>query len=332
MPDTIMTGPRSRQRRFHDLVPHPGSRHLVGGLVGCSPRRPARPPCVTTAADRGPRADRVAHPTPPLRAVGAVRLAARRRSGRGRPRRDAVRDRRLGDDRPAAVHVARAAGPRTPRSSPRSPSALHIAAVFEHAADFDIIHNGFDFLPLTYSGLVDTPVVTTIHGFSSPRIVPVYERYDATTTYVAISDADRHPALHYAATIHHGIDTDAFAVDPSPASTCCSSAASTPTRAPRAAIEVAAPGRAAPGHRRDRPGRAATSTSEVAPHVDGDRVRYSDPSAPPTDRRCSAGARAAAPHRLRRAVRLQRRRGDGMRHARHRPRPGIDARADRPTA
>ena len=99
---------------------------------------------------------------------------------------------------------------------PKVAECTHIAAVFERAADFDIIHNGFDFLPLTYSRLVDTPVVTTIHGFSSPRIVPVYERYDATTTYVAISDANRHPRLHYAATIHHGIDVDAFAVHPNP--------------------------------------------------------------------------------------------------------------------
>src|SRR4051794_1583601 len=89
---------------------------------------------------------------------------------------------------------------------PKVAECLHIAEVFEHAADFDIIHNGFDFLPLTYSGLVATPVVTTIHGFSSPRIVPVYEKYNATNTYVAISDANRHPRLHYAATIYHGID------------------------------------------------------------------------------------------------------------------------------
>ena len=103
-----------------------------------------------------------------------------------------------------------------PSIEPKVAECLHIAAVFERAGEFDVIHNGFDFLPLTYSHLVDTPVVTTIHGFSSERIVPVYERYDATTTYVAISDADRHPRLHYAATIHHGIDTDAFAVHPSP--------------------------------------------------------------------------------------------------------------------
>jgi glycosyltransferase involved in cell wall biosynthesis len=86
----------------------------------------------------------------------------------------------------------------------------HIASVFERADEFDILHNSFDFLPLTYSGLVDTPVLTTIHGFSSPNIVPVYERYNATTTYVSISDADRHEKLDYAATIHHGIDVDSF--------------------------------------------------------------------------------------------------------------------------
>ena len=71
---------------------------------------------------------------------------------------------------------------------------LHIATVFERADEFDLIHNNFDFLPLTYSGLVDTPVVTTIHGFSSEKIVPVFERYDGRGHYVAISDADRHPS------------------------------------------------------------------------------------------------------------------------------------------
>lgn len=103
-----------------------------------------------------------------------------------------------------------------PDIEPKVAECLHIASVFERAGDFDIIHNGFDFLPLTYSDLVDTPVITTIHGFSSERIVPVYERYDATTHYVAISDSDRHSRLHYAATIHHGIDTAAFGVPSAP--------------------------------------------------------------------------------------------------------------------
>jgi glycosyltransferase involved in cell wall biosynthesis len=90
--------------------------------------------------------------------------------------------------------------------------ALHIASVFERAAEFDIISNQFDFLPLVFSRLTSTPIVTTIHGFSSERILPVFRAYDDVAHYVAISDADRHPDLTYAATIHHGIDLDEFAV------------------------------------------------------------------------------------------------------------------------
>jgi glycosyltransferase involved in cell wall biosynthesis len=103
-----------------------------------------------------------------------------------------------------------------PDAEPKVSECLHIAQVFERAAEFDVIHNGFDFLPLTYSGLVDTPVLTTIHGFSSPRILPVYQRYNARSAYIAISDANRHPSLHYLATIHHGIDTDAFSLHAAP--------------------------------------------------------------------------------------------------------------------
>jgi glycosyltransferase involved in cell wall biosynthesis len=88
--------------------------------------------------------------------------------------------------------------------------ALHIARVFEEAGEHDVIHNHFDFLPLGWSRLVDTPVVTTIHGFSSPRVVPAYRAYDDRVHYVAISDADRHPDLTYTATIHNGIDLDNF--------------------------------------------------------------------------------------------------------------------------
>jgi glycosyltransferase involved in cell wall biosynthesis len=87
---------------------------------------------------------------------------------------------------------------------------LHIAAAYERAGQFDVISNQFDFLPLTYSRLVRTPVVTTIHGFSSEEIVPVFQAYQDIAHYVSISDADRHPSLSYAATIHHGIDVGQF--------------------------------------------------------------------------------------------------------------------------
>jgi hypothetical protein len=82
---------------------------------------------------------------------------------------------------------------------------LHIAEVFEHAAEFDLIHSHYDFMALSYSRLVRTPVLTTIHGFSSPKIMPVYQKY-RDGYYVSISDADRAPGLNYLATVHNGID------------------------------------------------------------------------------------------------------------------------------
>ena len=58
------------------------------------------------------------------------------------------------------------------------------------------------------------PVSTTIHGFSSEKILPVYKKYDEKSYYVAISDSDRSPELTYSATIHHGIDLEAFTFNP----------------------------------------------------------------------------------------------------------------------
>jgi len=163
-----------------------------------------------------------------------------------------------------------------PAIEPKVAECLHIADLFERADEFDVIHNGFDFLPLTYSDLVDTPVVTTIHGFSSERIVPVYQRYDATTAFVAISDADRHPRLHYAATIHHGIDTDAFALHDRPGDHLLFFGRIHPDKGTAHAIEVAI----RCGRRLDIAGIIQDDEyfrREVEPHVDGHTVRYLGP-------------------------------------------------------
>jgi len=150
---------------------------------------------------------------------------------------------------------------------------LHISAVFERATEFDLIHNSFDFLPLTYSALVSTPVLTTIHGFSSPAIVPVYEKYNDHGAYVAISEADRHPSLDYVATIHHGIDTDAFALGEAGGGYLLFFGRIHPDKGAAEAIEVA--------RRVGLPLVMAGIVqdkryfdAEVAPHIDGDRVRY----------------------------------------------------------
>ena len=93
---------------------------------------------------------------------------------------------------------------------------LHISNLMERAGDFDLIHNHYDFLPLSYSGLIKTPLITTIHGFSSEKILAVYQKYNNKGHYVSISNANRHPSLDYLATVYNGIETQNFTFNDKP--------------------------------------------------------------------------------------------------------------------
>lgn len=93
---------------------------------------------------------------------------------------------------------------------------LHIAEVFEHANEFDLIHSHYDWQPLTYSRLIEAPMVTTIHGLAAAEILPAYKKYNDRVAYVSISDADRHPDLKYVDTVYHGIDLKQFTLRTEP--------------------------------------------------------------------------------------------------------------------
>jgi glycosyltransferase involved in cell wall biosynthesis len=150
---------------------------------------------------------------------------------------------------------------------------LHVAHVFEQAGHFDLIHNQADFVPLAFSRLVETPVVTTIHGFSSPRILPAFKAYDGHVAYVAISDSDRHPDLHYAATIHHGISLEDFPFDPVGGEDLLFYGRIHPDKGAAEAIEAArGAGRnlVMAGIVQDE----AYHAARVAPSMDGSRVRH----------------------------------------------------------
>lgn len=94
-------------------------------------------------------------------------------------------------------YISETAYAEDPNIDPKVWECLHISHLMEQAHRFDIIHNNFDFLPLTYSRLINTPMVTTIHGFSSPKIIPVYKKYNSGNFYVSISNSDRNPELDY---------------------------------------------------------------------------------------------------------------------------------------
>ena len=93
---------------------------------------------------------------------------------------------------------------------------LQISEIMEHADQFELIHNNYDFLPLTYSRLIHTPMLTTIHGFSSDNIRRVYHKYKHDSYYVSISNSDRDRELPYLATVYNGIDLSNLTVGENP--------------------------------------------------------------------------------------------------------------------
>jgi glycosyltransferase involved in cell wall biosynthesis len=150
---------------------------------------------------------------------------------------------------------------------------LHIAHLMEQADRFDIIHNHFDFLPLSYSRLISTPMVTTIHGFSSPRILPVYRRYQEHVAYVSISDADRAADLRYAATVYNGIRSEEFTFRAEPGRYLLSLGRIHPDKGTAEAVRIA--------ERAGMPLLIAGIVQDeryfheaVEPLIDGERVRY----------------------------------------------------------
>jgi glycosyltransferase involved in cell wall biosynthesis len=149
--------------------------------------------------------------------------------------------------------------------------ALHVAHALERSGEFDLVHNHVDWLPLAFERLARAPLVTTIHGFSGPAIMPVYER--AGSAFVSISLADRAPGLRYVANVYHGVDPAELPFDAAGGDSLVSFGRIHPDKGTAEAIEIAArAGRRLVicGIVHDR----AYFHERVEPHVDGDRVAY----------------------------------------------------------
>jgi glycosyltransferase involved in cell wall biosynthesis len=158
---------------------------------------------------------------------------------------------------------------------PKVAEYLHISEAFEHAAEFDLIHSHYDFMALTYSRLVKTPVLTTIHGFSSPKIMPVYQKY-RDGYFVSISDSDRAPGLNYLATVYNGIDLSLYPPRQSGGDDLIFLGRIHPDKGVHLAIEVARMS----GRRLIIAGiiqDEAYFRESIEPHVDDRKVRYIGP-------------------------------------------------------
>jgi glycosyltransferase involved in cell wall biosynthesis len=151
-------------------------------------------------------------------------------------------------------------------------TCLHISEVFERANEFDLIHNHFDFLPLTYSRLITTPVLTTIHGFSSPQILPVYYKYK-DNYFVSISDSDRAEGLNYIDTVYNGIKLSDFTFTDSPGDILLAYGRIHPDKGFHLAIDVAKKSNrrlVIAGHIQDK----RYFDEEIVPHVDEENIEY----------------------------------------------------------
>jgi len=99
----------------------------------------------------------------------------------------------------------------TPNVDGRIWESLHVAHCLAQSGKFDLVHNNVDWLPLAFAESWQAPLLTTVHGFSGPRILPAYQHAaDHGAQFVSISDSDRAEGLPYLATIHHGIETHRF--------------------------------------------------------------------------------------------------------------------------
>ena len=181
-----------------------------------------------------------------------------------------------------------------PELDPKVEECLHISHLMEKAHQFDIIHNNFDFLPLTYSRLIKTPMITTIHGFSSPKIIPVYKKYNNSSYYVSISNSDRSPELSYTATVYNGIDTGKFSYNAEPGEALLFFGRIHPDKGVAEAIEIA---------RRSNRKLIISGlvqdqeyfSKKVSPYIDGQEIIYVGNSGP-VDRNRLLGSAAALLH------------------------------------
>ena len=158
---------------------------------------------------------------------------------------------------------------------PKVVEYLHISEAFEHAAEFDLIHSHYDFMALTYTRLIRTPVLTTIHGFSSPKIMPIYHKY-GDGYFVSVSDSDRATGLNYLATVYNGIDLSLYPLQDSGGQDLIFLGRIHPDKGVHLAIEVAR----LSGMRLIIAGIVQDETyfrEQIQPHLDDEKILYIGP-------------------------------------------------------
>jgi len=185
----------------------------------------------------------------------------------------------------------------------RSPyEADHVARAFAFidlaAPDerFDVVHDHSGFTALAMADRIDTPVVHTLHGPFTPSTAAFYAHHGHKAALVGISRsqlASAPPGLHAIAVIPNPIDLHIWPLRESKSDYVLWIGRMTAVKGPHRAIAAARiagvplilAGIIQPGHQ-------AFFDKEVAPHIDGKRVRFVGEVGGVAKRALFAGARA----------------------------------------
>lgn len=119
---------------------------------------------------------------------------------------------------------------------------LHVAAALEMAKDFDIVHNHAGDLAVAFTGLLSTPVLTTMHCLVTPDTRPLWNRYP--WYYNAISHAERRSVAPIrggidAGVVYNGVDVDSFPFSSDKDDYLLYLSRISPEKGPHTAIQVA---------------------------------------------------------------------------------------------
>lgn len=118
---------------------------------------------------------------------------------------------------------------------------MELGAVFDRAADFDLIHSHVDYYAYPFTRYVTTPVLTTLHGrLDLLELQAIYEQYPEVML-VSISDNQRKPLprANWLATVYNGIRLEDFRLERRRGSYLAFLGRISPEKGIEAAIEVA---------------------------------------------------------------------------------------------
>lgn len=173
-------------------------------------------------------------------------------------------------------------------------STLRLAHVFQNADDYDLIHDMVGFAALPFADFVTRPVLSTVWYEMWKHAASMYQEMDHRVFYMAPGERDRKNGLRYVETLPWGVPVKATPFHALADDHLVFVGSLRPKAGVEEAIEVA--------KRADRPMVLLGAVQdrvfferEVAPHVDGDRVRHhDDPASPEADR--LVGQAAAVVH------------------------------------